>query len=537
MGFASLYVALAVLCAVMGAMAARAAGGMAQAAGAGDGAMAGFFIALAATSGGGALSGALLELMSKRKSTVVEHAMRRGFARRLSSLDYKTFSAKNSGEGASIFSNDLPLAASFATANIFAQISQISTLAVAAAFMLYMNWWLTLIYFALFPLLTVLQAKISAPVGEKQLIASQKEAEMNAVVADALQNPMAIKSYGLEASVERRFLDSYGEYLKVSMESAVTTARLVFAGIAASMSPLLILSFIACVLALGGRLTLAEFIALWLISEPINSWLMMFSQELASIRIGSASAARLLDFTGGGAEEGPPRESHEGPPRESLEASPHGQCENPADGCAAAFRNVSFGYSAGNKVIDNLSLNIEKGKITALAGESGCGKSTAIKLMLGLYSPDGGSICALPRKSYVPQDSYLFPISVKENILCGMPFDEPRFISACQSAGIWDFISGLPEGYETALAESAANVSGGQKQRIAIARAFYQDADLLLLDESTSALDPATEQLVLQAFCAYVKNAGKTAVVVAHRQAVVDLADNVVELAKGGALA
>jgi ABC-type bacteriocin/lantibiotic exporter with double-glycine peptidase domain len=208
---------------------------------------------------------------------------------------------------------------------------------------------------------------------------------------------------------------------------------------------------------------------------------------------------------------------------------------SPDDGYAVVFSNVSFAYTGedGKKVIDDLSLNIEKGRITVLAGESGCGKSTVMKLMLGLYTPDSGSVDALQRKGYVPQDSYLLPVSVKENILCSLSFEEEKFISACKSAGIWDFITGLPDGYDTVLTESAANISGGQKQRIAIARAFYQDPDLLLMDESTSALDPATEQLVLQEFCDYIKNTGKTAVVVAHRQSVIDLADNVIALTKG----
>ena len=517
--FGALYALLAVLGAVSNTIALRVMGDMTQAADAGETVLKDFFIILAVTSAVGVLAGALSELMSKRKLKHVESAMRQSFAQRLARVDYKTLSGKNSGEGASIFSNDLPLAASFATTNILAQVSQIVTLIVATVFMLYINWWVTLIYFAMFPLLVLLQAKISVPIEEMQRQASQKKAEMNAVFMDALQNPVTLKSYGLEASVERRFSDSYDEFFKATMHRTKTAVKLLSAGIIASISPSVVLSIIACALVLGERLTLAEFIALWLISEPVISWLIMFSQEMAALRIGSASATRLLDFTGDGKEE---------------DASNNGMI-SPSEGIAVDFKNVSFAYTEeeGKNVIDDLSLSIEKGKITVLSGESGCGKSTVMKLMLGLYAPDTGSIDALQRKGYVPQDSYLLPVSVKENILCSLSFEEEKFISACKSAGILDFITGLPDGYDTVLTESAANISGGQKQRIAIARAFYQDPDLLLMDESTSALDPATEQLVLQEFCDYIKNTGKTAVVVAHRQSVIDLADNVIALTKG----
>jgi ABC-type bacteriocin/lantibiotic exporter with double-glycine peptidase domain len=186
-------------------------------------------------------------------------------------------------------------------------------------------------------------------------------------------------------------------------------------------------------------------------------------------------------------------------------------------------------------ILEGVSFAVEKGSVAAITGPSGCGKSTVLKLLLGLYRPNGGKISLSSSSiTYLPQDCYLLPVSIRENIIGDLPLDEGKLREACENAGIYTFIISLPEGFDSVLSESAANISGGQKQRIAMARAFYRDADVLLFDEATSALDPATEQAVLEAFRKYVKRGGKSALVIAHRQSVLDMSDQVITLAKGG---
>jgi ABC-type multidrug transport system fused ATPase/permease subunit len=200
-----------------------------------------------------------------------------------------------------------------------------------------------------------------------------------------------------------------------------------------------------------------------------------------------------------------------------------------------SFENVTFGYSDDAAIFKNTSFSVEKGGITAIAGTSGCGKSTALKLMLGLYKADGGQISLSSENiTYVPQDCCLLPVSIRENVLGGLPLDDEKLRGACENAGIYSFIQSLSDGFDSVLTESAANVSGGQKQRLAMARAFYRNADILLLDEATSALDPITEQAVLEAFRRYIKDYGKTAVVVAHRQAVLEMSDRIITLGREG---
>ena len=517
--FAVIYSLLAVIAAVASIISVQATGDMADAASTGgvDG-MLGFLIILAAAGVARTAVGGVMALVEKRFFSRIIHKIRRAFAERLLRMPYKGFSGKNSGEGASLFTIDVPQTASFLTIQALMQISQVTTLVVSAVFMMFINWWLTLAYFVLFPVLALLQAKLAAPISEKREVASKYRAGYNAVVADSLQNPLTVLAYGLEASVEKRFDESFAGYYKASYASAKTTSSLALAGVFAAFLPTFALFIVSCAVVIGGDMTIAEFIALTIISGPVGSWLTMFAQELARLRIAMASAARVCDFV-----------------PEPTAAHDTGAVLARVRDCAVSFDGVTFGYNEESKVFNEASFTLDNGAITAIAGPSGCGKSTALKLMLGLYHPDGGLISLSSSNiAYVPQDCYLLPVSIRDNILAGLPPDEERLRSACESAGIYDFIQGLPDGFDSILSESAANVSGGQKQRIAMARAFYRDADILLLDEATSALDPSTEQAVLESFSGYVKGNGKTAVVVAHRQAVLDMSDLIVDIGKVG---
>jgi ATP-binding cassette subfamily B protein len=168
-----------------------------------------------------------------------------------------------------------------------------------------------------------------------------------------------------------------------------------------------------------------------------------------------------------------------------------------------------------------------------------------LKLLLGLYAPQEGRISVMGADStevslhslrdtfaYVPQDSFLFPESISENITGESEIsDRSRLEKACHDAGILEFIESLSDGFDAILGESAENISGGQKQRIALARAFYRDAPIILFDEATSALDPTTEAAVLQSFNAISKD--KTVLMVAHRFSAIDFCDYVVVMESG----
>ncbi|GIU81885.1 MAG: ATP-binding cassette domain-containing protein [Acidobacteria bacterium] len=210
------------------------------------------------------------------------------------------------------------------------------------------------------------------------------------------------------------------------------------------------------------------------------------------------------------------------------------------------LKDVSFSYKPhGKKVLDRVSLEIPKGKIIALVGESGGGKSSLTKLIQRLYDPTEGAIfwdgidlrnarlSSLRRQiALVTQETVLFNDTIRYNISYGKPDATDEEIErAARIAYAHDFIVALPQGYDTIVGERGQFLSGGQKQRIAIARAVLMDAPVLILDEATSALDAESENLVQRALANLLE--GKTAIIIAHRLSTIRRADLIVVMEKG----
>ena len=216
-----------------------------------------------------------------------------------------------------------------------------------------------------------------------------------------------------------------------------------------------------------------------------------------------------------------------------------------------AFNDVSFRYPARPEApaLEGVSLNVNPGETVAIVGPSGAGKSTIIQLLLRFYNTqsgqitlDGVEIADMKREdlrsalALVPQDPVIFAASARENIRFGRPeATDAEVEAAATAAAAHDFISALPDGYDTYVGERGVMLSGGQKQRIAIARAILRDAPVLLLDEATSALDAESEQAVQQAVDALAE--GRTTLIVAHRLATVKKADRIVVMDQGRVVA
>lgn len=208
------------------------------------------------------------------------------------------------------------------------------------------------------------------------------------------------------------------------------------------------------------------------------------------------------------------------------------------------IRNLSFRYpDASENVLENISFTIPKNRSIAFIGPSGAGKTTLADIILGVLEPTEGQICVdgidiqscmsawHKNIGYIPQSIYLMDASIRENVAFGIPekqIDETCLRRALEEAQMKDFVDSLPEGMDTVIGESGVRLSGGQRQRIGIARALYNDPDVLVLDEATSALDNETEKAVMDAIDRLAGN--KTLIIIAHRLTTITNCDVIYEV-------
>lgn len=214
-------------------------------------------------------------------------------------------------------------------------------------------------------------------------------------------------------------------------------------------------------------------------------------------------------------------------------------------GAAITCNQLNFHYPGRVELLHDFSLTLPGGQAIAIIGPSGCGKSTLAKMIAGLYTPQAGTIrfgdynlddltldCVRQQVVLVPQDAHFWSRTILENFRLGSPhatFED--IVRVCQITGADDFISRLPEKYQTVLGEFGSNLSGGQRQRLAIARALINNPPILILDESTAGLDPMSEAQVLELLLAHRQ--GQTTLLISHRPRVIKLADWIVFLEHG----
>lgn len=207
------------------------------------------------------------------------------------------------------------------------------------------------------------------------------------------------------------------------------------------------------------------------------------------------------------------------------------------------MRHVSFSYNESlPPVLDNYNLDIKQGERVAIVGKSGCGKTTILKLITGMITPNSGhiSFCGVDINKINPnflyekigivlQENLLFNISIRENLkLVRHDADINMLDEACKKACIYDFIHAQPNGYDTIIGERGIKLSGGQRQRIVLARLFLRDVNVMIFDEATSAIDQYSESIIHDAINALGKD--KTIIVAAHRQSSIALCDRVIHL-------
>ncbi len=356
------------------------------------------------------------------------------------------------------------------------------------------------------------------------LVSQRKDSEVGAALADAITGNAAVKSFGAEQREEARFALTTESWRSASLTTwnkfvtAWAAQSAVLAVMQAGLTGLLVWLWSE------GRATpgdVAFAIAAFLV---MNGYLRNIGENVRQLQKGLDDVESVAAWM---------RESPQVADRPGAAAFSRGAGE-------IVFDRVSFGYANQEaRLYEDFSLTIAPGERVALVGPTGSGKSTFVKLIQRLYDLDGGEIRVDGQDvatvsqatlraaiAVVPQDPALFHRTVKENIAYGRPeASEDMVHLAAKRAKAHDFITRLPQGYDTLVGERGVKLSGGERQRVAIARAFLTDAPILVLDEATSSLDVETERQVQQAMEALME--GRTTVVIAHRLSTIRGADRI----------
>lgn len=357
----------------------------------------------------------------------------------------------------------------------------------------------------------------------------ENSAELEAQLVESLQSVRTIKSFGVETFTNLQTEIRFVSLLKTIYRSGLNT---IFSGNASEFFSRLftiILLWVGAGFVLDNQITPGELLSFYALisyfTGPVSSLIGM-NKTIQNAVIAADRLFEIMDLE---------RESDEN--KVSLKSDLIGDI---------TFKNVHFRYGSRATVFKDLSLTIEKGKVTAVVGESGSGKSTLISLLQNLYPLQSGSVCIgaydlkyIDNESLrklvgvVPQQIDLFAGNVFENIALGdLEPNMEKIVAICTNLGIMEFIEKLPQGFNTYLGENGATLSGGQRQRIAIARALYNEPEILILDEATSSLDSASEQYV-QRMVEILRAQQKTIIIIAHRLSTVLQADKIVVISHG----
>jgi ABC-type multidrug transport system fused ATPase/permease subunit len=383
---------------------------------------------------------------------------------------------------------------------------------VGAALLFYLEWRLALCMLVVPPAIVYSSKLFTGKLRALSHAGMEQGGKVNSRFQEMLTTIPLIKAFNMEARTVSRLVKEMRASNRLSLESsALGTVTDLTIGLAPDIARLIVF-VLGAYWIITDQWTLGSLYAF----QSYMGYLFGPAHQLASVNMQLQQARVSLERTSALFDIAPEENSGIGEKTDHL----RGEVE---------FRDVSFSYDDREPVLDHVSFRAQPGERVAIVGPSGAGKTTLLNLLLRFYKPTGGEIFfdARPatdyevgslrrRIGYAPQIPVLLSGTLMENLRYGNPDAHgEEVIRACRIAEIHDFISDLPDGYETKVGERGVNLSEGQKQRLSMARALIKDPDILILDEPTSALDSMTERSIFESLPRAV--AGKTLFIVAHR--------------------
>lgn len=395
------------------------------------------------------------------------------------------------------------------------------------------NWQITLCLFAVSAALFIINGAFISPMQRVSRQMSKTNASVTEQLSNILSGMEQIKILKLKSLMVDRYVDDNERFKKERRKVNLMSASLDGLNQTFELLGALIFIVLGVFFVSIGITTIGDLAAIYVLYGSMVWNLLQVGLYIPSMASYLANAKRVFEFL----------DREEEPENYWIESNPEKSELNSLNREAAiCMQDVTFSYDGKQDVLHDFNLTIEKGRCVAIKGESGKGKTTIAKILMGFYPIKSGTVLIngkdFPMYSlneirdiigFVPQEPYLYDVSIEENIRYGKPdAGKDDIIRAAKMANAHEFIMQLENGYETRAGERGNHLSGGQRQRIAIARAILKDSPILILDEATSALDNKSELLVNEALERLMYN--RTTIVIAHRQSTLNRADMIIEI-------
>ena len=471
----------------------------------------------------------LLNVLMIAISRRITYQMRKDIFTRLADMPVGYFDTHATGDIISRISYDTDTINASLSTDLVQIFASVITIVVSLYKMLTIQASLVLVFLVTVPLSILITRRITKKTHPLFRLRSRKLGELNGFVEEMISGQKTLKAYNQEENTLDELDDINGQAVEAYYQSEYQTAAMGPSVNFIHNLSLTLISVFGTMLYMGGKMTVGDISSFVLYSRKFSGPIREIADIFNELQSSVAAAERVFRII----DE--PVEPADRADARAL-ASVQGRVE---------LEHVSFGYTPERTVLKDFSLEARPGQLIAIVGPTGAGKTTLINLLMRFYDPqsgvirvDGQEISGLTRSSLrlawsmVLQDTWLFYGTIAENIAYGRPgATREEIVAAAQAAHIHNFITRLPQGYDTILTDDAANISKGQKQLLTIARAMLMDSPMLILDEATSNVDTRTEMVVQQAMRELMQ--GKTCFVVAHRLSTVRSADRILVVRDG----
>ena len=471
----------------------------------------------------------LLNVLMIAISRRITYQMRKDIFTRLADMPVGYFDTHATGDIISRISYDTDTINASLSTDLVQIFASVITIVVSLYKMLTIQASLVLVFLVTVPLSILITRRITKKTHPLFRLRSRKLGELNGFVEEMISGQKTLKAYNQEENTLDELDDINGQAVEAYYQSEYQTAAMGPSVNFIHNLSLTLISVFGTMLYMGGKMTVGDISSFVLYSRKFSGPIREIADIFNELQSSVAAAERVFRII----DE--PVEPADRADARTL-ASVQGRVE---------LEHVSFGYTPERTVLKDFSLEARPGQLIAIVGPTGAGKTTLINLLMRFYDPqsgvirvDGQEISGLTRSSLrmawsmVLQDTWLFYGTIAENIAYGRPgATREEIVAAAQAAHIHNFITRLPQGYDTILTDDAANISKGQKQLLTIARAMLMDSPMLILDEATSNVDTRTEMVVQQAMRELMQ--GKTCFVVAHRLSTVRSADRILVVRDG----